>query len=201
MKKKENEFGVDKEKKYKKISTIVVIVIVVIGLLVSSDIMFVTKFHKGPFFAIRTKVYKDGGTKEYYGLFYKVIKYHQVVGRRDMVIGGWNLKYSTNPLEITSMDLALEFRNYPKETYKKLYGQFLKITGNVLSVDKENGIITNRNIDKDGGKYKLDIECHMVETDGLDVTSDPIEIIGVLKDYKAKSGEKPAKVVIENCFK
>lgn len=201
MKKREKEFSVDKEKKYKKVSTIIVVAIIALGLLVSSDILLVTKFNKGPFFAVRTKVYKDGGTKEYYGLFYKVIKYHQVVGRRDMVIGGWNLKYSTQPLEITSMDLAIEFRNYPKKTYKKLYGQFLKITGDVLSVDKEKGIIMLRYVDQDGGKYTLDIECHMIQKDNLDVTSDQIEIIGILKDYKTSSGDNPTKIVIENCFK
>ena len=41
---------------------------------------------------IRTSIYKDGGTKEYYGLGYKVIKYNQIEGRRDTQIGLWNLK-------------------------------------------------------------------------------------------------------------
>ena len=68
------------------------IVIIVIASLVTLDITLVTKSNVGPFLAIRTKVYDDGGTKEYYGLGYKVIKYNQKVGRRDTVIGSWSLK-------------------------------------------------------------------------------------------------------------
>ena len=65
---------VEKEKKIKKISTVVMIVIIVIGVLVTTDILLVSKAGIGPFLAINTKTYNDGGTKEYYGLGYKVIK-------------------------------------------------------------------------------------------------------------------------------
>ncbi|WP_218096301.1 hypothetical protein [Paenibacillus solanacearum] len=40
---------------------------------------------KKPIFAIRTEIYKDGGTSIYYGLFYKVIDYNQIDGRKDVV--------------------------------------------------------------------------------------------------------------------
>ena len=80
---------VEEEKKIKKISTIVMIVIIVIGVLVTTDILLVSKAHIGPFLAIITKVYNDVGTKEYYGLGYKVIKYNQKVCRRDTVTGSW----------------------------------------------------------------------------------------------------------------
>ena len=65
------------------------IVIIVLGLLITTDILLVSKAGVGPFLAIRTKVYDDGGTKEYYGLGYKVIKYNQEIGRRDTVLGSW----------------------------------------------------------------------------------------------------------------
>ncbi len=194
----------EQEKKYKKISTIIVIAVVVIGLLISCDVLLVTKAGVGPFLAVRTKVYNDGGTKEYYGIGYKVIKYHQKVGRRDTVLGGWNLKYSIEPTKITSMDLAIEFRNYPKKTYKKLYGQFLKITGKVASVDSKKNKITLRYTDEDGGKYTLDIECLMAEKNkDLDTytAGDDMEIIGTLKDYTSQDPNAVAKVVMENCFK
>ena len=72
---KQEGISVEQEKRIKKISTIIMIVILVIGILVTIDILLVTKAGVGPFLAIRTKVYDDGGTKEYYGLGYKVIKY------------------------------------------------------------------------------------------------------------------------------
>ena len=56
--------SIEEEKKIKKISTIVMIAIIVIGLLITLDILLVSKAHVGPFLAIRTKVYDDGGTKE-----------------------------------------------------------------------------------------------------------------------------------------
>lgn len=36
-----------------------------------------SKFSKRPIFAIPGATYKDGGTREYYGLGYKVIKYNK----------------------------------------------------------------------------------------------------------------------------
>ena len=46
-------------------------------------IFFITDFvlaqnNKAPVFGVRTSILKDGGTKEYYGLGYKVIKYNKL---------------------------------------------------------------------------------------------------------------------------
>jgi hypothetical protein len=43
------------------------------------------KANKSPIFAIRTAVYKDGGTKDYIGLGYKIRKYNKLDGRKDAV--------------------------------------------------------------------------------------------------------------------
>ena len=64
-------------------------------------------------FIIKTHTYNDGGTKEYYGLGYKVIKYNQVQGRRDKVIGSWKLKYNMNePTYKTEIDSLEQKTNY-----------------------------------------------------------------------------------------
>ena len=68
--KKQEGISVEQEKKIKMISTIVMIIILVIGILVTTDILLVSKKDIGPFLAINTKTYNDGGTKEYYGLGY-----------------------------------------------------------------------------------------------------------------------------------
>jgi hypothetical protein len=38
-----------------------------------------------PIFALRTQLYKDGGTSVYLGLGYKIIDYNQADGRKDVV--------------------------------------------------------------------------------------------------------------------
>ncbi|QUH26814.1 hypothetical protein [Serpentinicella alkaliphila] len=50
-----------------------------------------TKNNLRPIFVVRTGIYKDGGTKEYMGLGYKVIKFNTLDGRKDAVIGTWKL--------------------------------------------------------------------------------------------------------------
>lgn len=73
----------EKEPISKVISNIIFIIIIALGIVIAIDVICVTKYDKGPYFAIRTKTYDDGGTEEFYGLGYKVIKYHQEQGRRD----------------------------------------------------------------------------------------------------------------------
>ncbi|MCA1029655.1 hypothetical protein LCL95_01255 [Bacillus timonensis] len=40
---------------------------------------------KPPFFAIKTAIYKDGGTQEYIGFGYKILDYNSLDGRDDVV--------------------------------------------------------------------------------------------------------------------
>lgn len=51
-----------------------------------------SKFEKGPIFSIPITKYWDGGTTEYYGIFYKVIKYKDVYGNiKNVKFGLWGL--------------------------------------------------------------------------------------------------------------
>lgn len=47
-----------------------------------------------PIFMIRTGINKDGGSKEYYGLGYKVIDYNVIDGDNSIHIGTWFMKYN-----------------------------------------------------------------------------------------------------------
>ena len=51
---------------------------------------------KSPLFSFRIAVYKDGGTKEYLGLGYKIIDYHKVNCYEKAHIGTWFLAYDNN---------------------------------------------------------------------------------------------------------
>ncbi|HIR59045.1 MAG TPA: hypothetical protein IAB38_03250 [Candidatus Onthousia excrementipullorum] len=182
---------VEEEKKIKKISTIIMIVIIVIGVLVTTDILLVSKAHVGPFLAIRTKVYDDGGTKEYYGLGYKVIKYNQVVGRRDTVIGSWGIKYNTNPETFTIRELAYSIIN----DNNNHVGEFIRLTGTISSKNNKNNTVTLKFTDDIDGKYDLTVKAELLSENIKDLNKDaPISLIGVIKSYDNKT------LTIENVF-
>lgn len=183
--------SVEKEKLIKKVSTIIMIIIIIIGVLITTDILLITKKKIGPFLAINTKTYNDGGTKEYYGLGYKVIKYNQKVGRRDTVIGSWFIKYDTNPTTYTITDLAYSIIN----DNNNHLGEFIRLTGTITSKNNKNNIITLKFEDNEEGKYNLTVKANLLSDNikELNVNS-PISLIGVVTDYNNNT------LTIENVF-
>lgn len=47
--------------------------------------------NKRPIFVIRTAIYKDGGSKEYIGLGYKVIVFNTLCGYKEIKFGSWQM--------------------------------------------------------------------------------------------------------------
>ena len=190
---KQKGISLEKEKKIKKVSTIIMIIIIVIGILVTTDIILVTKANIGPFFAIRTKVYDDGGTKEYYGLFYKVIKYHQQVGRRDTVLGTYSLKYNTTPTNYTIEELSYALNNND-DNYT---GDFIRLTGTIAKIDTATKILTITYQDNEEGKYDLTIEAEVISNNLEDLkTNAHVSLLGTIKNYDLTA----KKVTISNVF-
>ena len=181
--------SIEEEKKIKKISTIVMIAIIVIGLLITLDILLVSKAHVGPFLAIRTKVYDDGGTKEYYGLGYKVIKYNQKIGRRDTVIGSWSIKYDTTPTNYTLEDLAFSIIN----DNNNHIDEFIRLTGTIKKVDKSNKTLT-LTYEDDDGKYNLTVKAEVISETFKFNENAPVSIIGIVNKYDNKT------ITISNAF-
>lgn len=176
---------VEEEKKLKKISTIIMIVIIVLGLLITLDITLVAKANVGPFLAIKTKTYNDGGTKEYYGLGYKVIKYNQKVGRRDTVIGSWSIKYNTTPktykIEELSYSIVNDNNNHLKE--------FIRLTGTISSKDNNNNTITLNYKDSDG-KYNLTVKVKLLSKNIKKLNKNaPVSLIGTIDNYNETKKE------------
>lgn len=183
-----------------RIINIVFTILVIMMIMISIDVVSVAKYSKGPFFAIKTNTYKDGGTKVYYGLGYKVIKYHQLKGRRDIEIGTWGLKYNDNPIETSSLDLAIEFTNSPEKAYSKYYKKFLKVSGIVSKKEKDKLVLTY--LDEDG-KYTLDIVCTPAEENLIPDSikeNESITVLGTLTDFSNKSSTKNKTLSINNCF-
>ncbi len=172
--------SVNEEKMIKKVSTIIMVLIIVLGILITTDIILVTKANIGPFFAIKTKEYNDGGTKEYYGLGYKVIKYNQKIGRRDTTIGTWSLKYNITPEEFNIVDLAYSIINDNK-TYQR---DFIKLTGTITSKNNKDNTITLKFEDEEEGKYNLTVRAKLLSDNIKKLnTNAPVSIIGTVTNY------------------
>lgn len=166
-----------------KILTIAIIVICAVGLLVITDIMLVTRKNIGPFFAIKTYEYNDGGTKVYNGLGYKVIKYNVKNGRSDTVVGGWDLEYSINPIEVDILDLAIDFKDDIKKATSNYLNEYILVTG-VVDNYKDN-IITIKYKDEDN-KYTTSIKCYLNKKVNIK-EKDNVSIKGILYDYDIDS--------------
>ena len=181
-----------------RILNIIFIIIMVSLVLVAIDVIAVGKYNVGPFFAIKGKTYKDGGTKVYYGLGYKVIKYHQTQGRRDMEIGSWSLKYNSNPIPISALDLSIEFLENTEEAYSKYYKKFIRTYGTIEKIDQKNHKMEIAYNDPDG-KYTIKLTCTMAEKKKIDANiGDEIYVIGKFDDYRIVKGTQKIKIV--NCF-
>lgn len=191
-----------KKNKAKLIINIVFVILIILITIISIDIVCVAKYDKGPFFAIKTAVYKDGGSKVYYGIGYKVIKYNLIRGKKGMEIGTWGLKYNSNPTNLSSLDLAIEFTNNPKKAYFKFYKKFLRVNGTFVNKDETNNKLTLAYIDEDG-KYNLDIVCTMGEE--INIPEYPegnnqITVVGTVTDFEPKTDTKNRTLYMSNCF-
>ena len=202
----EDDFVEEKDKQqghfFQKLLKVLFVLLILLLVFALIDIISITNYNKGPFFAIPIHTYDDGGTKEYYGLGYKVIKYHQVQGRRDTEVGTWALKYNVDPIYIDIIDLAIEFHNEEQVSYKKYMKQLLIVTGSLKEVDKKNNKIVLAYED-DGEKYSIHVVCNMeTDKDSLDILEPKYEIsaMGTMIDYKPKTKKKPATIYLTNCF-
>lgn len=185
----------------KAIINIVFIIIIIIMVMVTVDVVGVSRYNKGPFFAIKTKTYNDGGTKEYYGIGYKVIKYNQQQGRKDIEIGSWNLKYNIEPINISSLDLAIEFRNDYKKAYKRYGKKFIRTDGTIKQIVNNKKIIVKYS-DPDK-KYSLEIICNMANNKMTNKLKkgDKVELIGTISNFSPKQNDnKVNKLYVDNVY-
>ena len=72
---------------------IIILIIFVLGIVFWIVDYNRVKDGKLPIFCIKTDGYLDGGTKEYYGLGYKVIDFNRLDGYDEIKIGSWFMSY------------------------------------------------------------------------------------------------------------
>ena len=187
---------------WKRIINIVFSIIIIIIAMIVTDYVRVTKFEYTPIFAVKTLELKDGGTTEYMGLGYKVIDYNQIQGRRDIEMGLWNMKRNSSPIDLSDVDLAIEFTTDEVVAYKKYYKEFVRIKSTLVEKNEKDNILTLRYIDEDG-KYTLDTICKLVpeQTNISSFEKDKeITIIGTVKNYIASTKKKNKQIYIKNCI-
>ncbi len=88
-------------KKVLKIGIIVLVVIIGCGIIFGSIDKKRALENKRPIFAVRTAIYKDGGSKEYMGLGYKVIVFNTLCGYKEVKFGSWQMNINDFNQEVT----------------------------------------------------------------------------------------------------
>lgn len=73
---------------------LLILFVVVIACLIIDVLMLENE--KEPVFCISYGHYLDGGTKEYYGLGYKIIDYEMLEGFDGYKVGTWFMKYDSS---------------------------------------------------------------------------------------------------------
>lgn len=188
--------------RFMKIFNIIFIVLIIIMTFITIDIVVVTKYNKGPFFAIKTKTYKDGGSKEYYGLGYKVIKYNVTEGKKSTQIGLWSMPYSIEATPIEDIDFAIEFTNDPEKAADKYYNQYLNVESTIKKIDKKKNKVILEYTDPDG-KYTLQIDCKMA-SNKKELTSyteqKKINVKGTVYKFYIKDNKKTNTIYMSDCF-
>ena len=76
-----------------------IIAIIIIWAILMSTEYYLIKTIENPIFSVEIASYKDGGSKEYCGLGYKIIKYVKMSCENDDIstevrLGPWFMKYS-----------------------------------------------------------------------------------------------------------
>lgn len=188
--------------KIMRVFNIFFVIAIIIILIIGIDVICVSKYNVGPFFAIKTTTYKDGGTTEHYGLGYKVIKYKELFGRQDIQVGFWNLKYNTTPTYLEDIDIAIAFQNNPEETADTYYKEYVSISSTIKELDTKNNRIILEYNDPDG-KYTLDIVCDM--NDKLDENTpykqgEKLSVKGTVYKFTIKEKESSNSIYLMNCF-
>ena len=92
----------------KKLLKIISIIIVAWLIMFWTDFICIKAFNR-PIFMIKISTYKDGGTKEYYGLFYKFIDYNLSNGYDGNHLGTWFMKYDSSKYESPLLEVSTNF--------------------------------------------------------------------------------------------
>lgn len=121
------------------------IVFIVLGIIVVLGVTFFAidynrvKEQEKPIFCINVATCLDGGTKEYYGLGYKVIDFHTLKGFDDIKIGTWFMDYNDFKEEMKVYETKFE-EELQKDDYNNIGNDVFN--ARIKEIRRYNGITT-----------------------------------------------------------
>lgn len=184
---------------YKKIIIGFIILFGIFFLFYLIDTTRVIKQDKKPIFALKTGEFTDNVSEEYTGLGYKIIFYKQVGGRYDTKIGPWTMKFSDIPTKLQLIDLAIEYTDNPKDTYKKYRGEYISIKEKPYYIDEKNNVIRFQYIDEDE-KYTFAVDVYLMYQIASNYKNKQVTIVGTVDNFRNKTKETPNALIIKNAF-
>ncbi len=165
----------------KKLKNVLIIILILVALVLLVLTFFLVdssraKNGQKPIFCIkRPGEYLDGGTKEYYGLGYKVICFHTIGGYNEVKIGSFKMQYNdfdeeindflskvvieSEPLEENESKEYMEIEGTEAQEIEQIFSDLNFTTENCGRTD-HNYIITIRS---EAISYRIGIytECHI----------------------------------------
>jgi hypothetical protein len=175
--------NITKENLLSKSLTLVISLMLILSVMILTDIISVTRYNNGPFFARHT--ISNNKYDEYKGVGYKVIKYHIVNGKNTTEIGNRNLKYNDKPIKTNTFDLALLFKNDFELFVNKYLNKYVELTGKV-SVKDNKAYLYNKDID---GKYDIEYVCNIIGNNKKGT-----KVVGIISNYNTN------KINLNNCY-
>ena len=122
-------------KKFLKVIGVILAIIVVLGIVFFAiDYSRVQKQEK-PIFCVNIATYRDGGTKEYLGLGYKVIDFYTLEGYDDIKIGTWFMDY--NDFEEEMEEYEEKYKEEMKKDEFSFYGTITQVEKNLFFVEPD----------------------------------------------------------------
>ena len=179
----------------KKLKGILIIVGILVLLALSCfcvDYSRVKKQEK-PIFCINLATYRDGGTKEYYGLGYKVIDFNRIDGYDEMKIGSWLMKYEDIANEILSPQLDSTINAVVVEVHEK--GM------TVMDLEDGNRLITVGFTDEGNIGFKQGQEIS-IRYSGTIMESYPAQLgnVGKIEIVKEQSDVEIPDSILRFCY-
>lgn len=181
-------------KKLNKFMNIILGIIIIIGVFIMIDVISVSRLGKGPYFALNVKNDNNGAVKVYYGIGYKVIKYKEINGRNDTVIGSWKMKINTIPKKVDMLDLALEFNNNFTTSLEQYMNEYLRVTGEVYSIKGNTLTLIYKDEEE---KYTTKLICNVLNNGKNHEKEEMVTLVGTLYNYSKK---KTLNLNMKNCY-
>jgi hypothetical protein len=170
-------------------------ILIIIFLMVSTDLVLIKIFKARPVFSLSIIKYKDGGSTEYFGIGYKIIKCNTLSGDKSITIGFYNVKYSCD----TSSKEKLEFENdfelivsgAEKCTKEKIITQEINSTQNIFDYKLYSYCVNSVDIKIGNNVYSLRyaLEQKIIElSDLIDMLEKKYESGEIIKNIYREGG-------------